>query len=309
MIKRTLAIFTLLCLALSSRAQQDPMYSHYVFNGLIINPAYAGTADALRASVLYRNQWANIPGSPKTGIFSVDSPIRNEKIGLGLTMSFDKIGVTSHSAINGIYSYRIKFKNSTLLFGLQAGVGFFTTDFSSVDYTDGNDPDVAFQTNYHDVLPNIGFGAWYYTGKFYAGFSVPQVAGYAIQKAIYNDTERANLDLANHYMLTAGYLFDISSDVKLKPSVLLKYVSGAPLEFDLNAIAWFYDLLALGVSYRSLASLNFISQFRVTDQLSLGYAYEYATTELNNFSNGSHEIMLQYLFSFSQKKVLTPRYF
>lgn len=309
MIRKILFALIAIIAVQPGRAQQDPMYSHYIFNGLIINPAYAGTGEALRATVLYRNQWANIPGAPKTGIFSADSPIRNEKIGTGINIGFDKIGVTSHTSITGIYSYRIKLKKSTIALGLQGGVGFFTTDFTSVDYSDGTDPDIAFQANYHDVLPNIGFGAYYYTDRFYAGFSVPQVAGYAIQNAIYKNSDRAHLDLANHYMLTAGYLFDLTSDIKLKPSVLARFVAGAPVEFDLNAVAWFYDLLALGVSYRSMASVNFISQLRITSQFSLGYGFEYSTTELNNFSNGSHEIMLQYLFSFTQKKVLTPRYF
>jgi type IX secretion system PorP/SprF family membrane protein len=308
--KKTLSIVLfLLGFSIITFAQQDPMYSQYVFNGLIINPAYAGTRDILCASILYRDQWENIPGSPKTGIFSIDAPIQNKNVGLGMTVEFDKIGISTHTAFNGIYSYRLRFAQSSLVFGLQAGVGFSNSNFSSVKYSDGTQNDIAFQNNFHDVLPNFGFGLYYYSNKFYAGFSIPQIAGYAIQNALYHKTESAYLDLANHYFINTGYLFDITSDIKAKPSVLLKYVKGAPVEMDLNGIVWFYDLIAAGVSYRSMASLDFILQFRATHQISIGYAYEYATTKLNTFSSGSHEIMLQYFFDYSHSKIVTPRFF
>jgi type IX secretion system PorP/SprF family membrane protein len=308
--KKTLSIVLfLLGFSIITFAQQDPMYSQYVFNGLIINPAYAGTRDVLCASILYRDQWENIPGSPKTGIFSIDAPIQNKNVGLGMTVEFDKIGISTHTAFNGIYSYRLRFAQSSLVFGLQAGVGFSNSNFSSVKYSDGTQNDIAFQNNFHDVLPNFGFGLYYYSNKFYAGFSIPQIAGYAIQNALYHKTESAYLDLANHYFINTGYLFDITSDIKAKPSILLKYVKGAPVEMDLNGIVWFYDLIAAGVSYRSMASLDFILQFRATHQISIGYAYEYATTKLNTFSSGSHEIMLQYFFDYSHSKIVTPRFF
>jgi type IX secretion system PorP/SprF family membrane protein len=307
--KTLLIVLFLLGFSIITIAQQDPMYSQYVFNGLIINPAYAGTRDVLCASILYRDQWESIPGAPKTGIFSIDAPIQNKNVGIGMTVEFDRIGISSHTAFNGIYSYRLRFDQSSLVFGLQAGVGFSSSNFSSVRYTDGTQNDIAFQNNFHDVLPNFGFGLYYFSNKFYAGFSIPQIAGYAIQNALYHKTESAYLDLANHYFINTGFLFDITSDIKAKPSLLLKYVRGAPVEMDLNGIVWFYDLIAAGVSYRSLASLDFILQFRATHQISIGYAYEYATTRLNSFSSGSHEIMLQYFFDFSHSKIVTPRFF
>ena len=290
-------------------AQQDPMYSQYVFNGLIINPAYAGSHNVLSTTLLYRNQWVNIPGAPKTGAFSIDAPVKNQKVGLGLNVEFDKIGVTNYSGINGAYSYKIKFSKGALNFGVQAGVGFYNSNFTSVKYSDGGISDEAFQNNYHDLMPTFGFGMYYYTDRFYAGLSIPQIAGHAIQKALYSNSESAHLDLANHYFITSGYLFDLSPDMKFKPSVLLKYVGGAPIEIDLNSIVWFYDILALGVSYRSLASVDFLCQIRLSNRLYLGYAYEYATNSLKHFSSGSHEIMLQYVFDFSHGKIVTPRFF
>ncbi|HEX3009359.1 MAG TPA: type IX secretion system membrane protein PorP/SprF, partial [Bacteroidales bacterium] len=292
MIKRINIILLMLGITMNLVAQQDAMYSQYVFNGLIINPAYAGTREMLSTTLLYRNQWVNVPGAPKTGLFSIDTPLKNRKVGLGLNMDFDKIGITSHSGVTGIYSYKIKFEKSLLSFGLQAGVGFSNSNFTAVDYSETGQSDEAFQSDFKYVLPNFGFGMYYYSDRFYAGFSVPQIAGRSIQKAISGNSEAAHLDLANHYLITSGYLFNLSPDIKFKPSVLLKYVNGAPVEIDINGIAWFYDIIALGASYRSLASVNLVAQVRVTNQLYLGYVYEYATTKLRTFSIGSHEFML-----------------
>lgn len=308
--KKILVLLLSLSLTAGAFAQQDPMYSQYVFNGLVLNPAYAGAREVLCATALYRNQWLNIPGAPKTGLFSIDAPYKNQKVGLGLNVEFDKIGVTNHTAISGAYSYKLKFEHSTLSLGIQAGVGFSTANLTSVKYNEGGtQDDNAFSSNYNEVLPNFGFGLYYFTDKFYAGFSIPQIAGRTLQRAINGKAESAHLDLANHYFLTSGYLFNVSPDVKIKPSVLLKYVGGAPLEMDVNGVVWFYDLLALGVSYRSLASVDFLAQIKVSKQFYVGYAYEQAANGMSSFAGGSHEIMLQYLFDFSRAKIVTPRYF
>lgn len=300
----------MLLFTLKAMSQQDPMYSQYIFNGLVLNPAYAGSRDVLTSTVLYRNQWISIPGAPKTGMFTIDAPIKSQKVGVGLNVEFDKIGVTNHTGINGAYSYRINFSKSALSFGVQAGVGFMNTSFTDVKYNeDGTRNDGAFMDNYHELLPNFGFGLYFFSDRFFAGFSIPQIAGRTLQKAISSNADGSHLDLANHYFLSSGYLFDLSPDVKLKPSVLLKYVAGAPMEIDVNGMVWFYDMLALGVSYRSLSSLNFLGQIRLTEQLRLGYAYEYATTSLSGLSGGSHEIMLQYQFDFAKGKIVTPRFF
>ena len=301
----------LLTLSISMRvfAQQDPMYSQYIFNGLLINPAYAGTREVLNATMLYRNQWVNIPGAPKTGIFSIDSPVRNQKIGIGLNVSFDKIGVTSHSAITGIYAYKLRFSQSSLTFGIQAGVGFFYSNNTSVK-TDNTQIDVAFQTDYKETLPNFGVGMYYQANRFFAGFSIPQMLGAEIHQAIYGNQQN-DLDfvLVNHYFLSSGYLFDLNPDLKFQLYTLLKFVDGAPIEGDVNGILWISDSIAFGLSYRSIASVGFLGQVKINKQLSLGYAYEYSTTQLKDFTSGSHEIVLRYQFDFSRGKILTPRFF
>lgn len=302
-------IMLLLGISATAFSQQDAMYSEYMFNGLIINPAYAGTRGALNATLLYRNQWVNIPGAPKTGLFSIDAPFKNQKVGLGMNVEFDRIGITDHTGVSGVYSYKLKMEHGALTMGVQGGVGFSNSNYTRVKYTDGTQNDEAFQNDFREVLPNFGFGLYYATDKFFAGLSIPQIAGNTLQKAIYGNAESAHLDLANHYFLSSGYLFSVTSDFKLQPSVLLKYVGGAPMEADVNAVAWFYDILGVGVSYRSMASLNFLSQLRISNQLSIGYAFEHATNKMGSFSGGSHEIMLQYLFDFSRNKIVTPRFF
>ncbi len=310
MTKTIYIVIILLGISLNSIAQQDPMYSEYVFDGLIINPAYAGTRDFLNTALLFRDQWLNIPGAPKTGMLSIDAPLRNQRVGIGLNVESDVIGVTSFTNVTGDYSYKLKFPNSSLNLGIQLGVGFTNSNLTSVLYNNGGGPsDPAFQSNYHVALPIFGFGIYYYSDKFFAGVSIPEIAGYSIQKALYGNSDNINLDLSNHFFFYTGYLINLSPDVKFKPSVLLKYVNGSPIEMDLNGVFWFYDFIALGFSYRSLASIDFLAQVRITDQLYLGYAYEYPTTALSTFSSGSHEIMLQYLFDFSHARIITPRFF
>ena len=287
------------------------MYSQYVFNGLLINPAYAGSREVLNATALYRNQWVNIPGAPKTGAFSLDSPVKNQKVGLGLNVIFDKIGVTNHTGISGIYSYKVYFADQSVLsFGLQAGVNFFNSTNTEVRYANDSHIDPAFQRDYHRILPDFSFGTYFHTDRFYAGVSVMDLLGKSIENLIYpNMANDLNIQQEDHFFLNVGYFFDLSPEVHFQPSFLLKYVAGAPLEGDINAVLQFYDLLALGVSYRSYASADFLMQVKVSKQLSVGYSYEYSTNELSNFTSGSHEIVLRYQFDFSQGKIVTPRFF
>jgi type IX secretion system PorP/SprF family membrane protein len=311
MLKRFTILFLFLVLAARVFAQQDPMYSQYVFNGLLINPAYAGSREVLNATALYRNQWINIPGAPKTGAFSLDSPLKNQKVALGLNVIFDKIGVTHHTDLSGLYSYKIYFSDQSVLsFGLQAGVGFYNSTNTEVIYTDNNQIDPAFQEDYHRILPNFSFGTYFHSDRFYAGVSVMDILGKTIENQIYpNMANDLNINVVSHFFFNTGYLFDLSPDVHFQPSVLVKYVAGAPIEGDINVVLQFYNLLAFGLSYRSYASVDFLMQVKISNQLSLGYSYEYSTNELSNFTSGSHEIVLRYQFDFSKGKILTPRFF
>jgi type IX secretion system PorP/SprF family membrane protein len=310
MIKRIIVVSLFISLTAKVFAQQDPMYSQYVFNGMLINPAYAGTREVINAVALYRNQWVNVPGAPKTGVFSIDSPVRNQKVGVGMNLVVDKIGVTSHTGFAGIYSYKLYFNKSTLSFGLQGGVGFYNSNNTEVQLGDGTAVDPAFMTDYHMVLPNFSIGTYYHSDRFYAGFSVMDILGNTIQGKLYpNVSNDLSINIVSHFFLTSGYLFDLTPNVRFQPSFLLKYVAGAPVEGDITAIVSFYDLLSFGVSWRSNASLDALTQVKINQSLSLGYSYEYTTNELTSFTSGSHEIVLRYQLAGRNQRFVSPRYF
>jgi type IX secretion system PorP/SprF family membrane protein len=285
-------------------AQQESLYSQYMFNSLPINPAYAGSHDYLSATVIARKQWLKIDGAPSTQTVSIHAPINKSRMGLGLTAVNDKIGVTSNTGLYGAYAYRIKFKKSILSLGLQVGFTNYVSRFSQLEVRTPNDP--AFATD--DIrffLPNFGGGAYYYTEKFYAGFSVPHILDHLGHKSnvAYNAVQY------QHYFFTTGYVASLSPQLKLKPSVLVRMVEGAPLQADINTTLMINDVLWLGVSYRTATSLNFIVQAMLTDQLSLGYAYDSALNKFRTVASASHEVMLNYRFIYYRKNVIAPRYF
>ena len=308
--KRLSVLLLFLSLAARVFGQQDPMYSQYIFNGLLINPAYAGTRELFNATLLYRNQWVNIPGAPVTGVFSVDSPIESQKVGLGLKLTVDKIGVTSHTGISGIYSYKLYFPKSVLSFGLEAGIGFYNSNLSEVVYSQDSQNDPAFQRSSHYVLPNFNFGMYYHTDRYYAGLSVTDILGKSIQDKLNpNMVGDVGIHIVDHFFLTSGYLFDLAPGIGFQPSFLLKYVPGAPLEGDINAVLLLHDLIAVGLSWRSSASVNFMTEITINKNLKLGYSYEYSTNELSNFTSGSHEIVLRYQFANTKRQFVSPRYY
>lgn len=286
-------------------AQQESLYSQYMFNSLPLNPAYAGSHEYLSATVLARKQWLKIEGAPATQTMSAHAPVYKSKMGLGLTAVNDKIGVTSNTGLYGAYAYRIKFTKSILSFGLQVGFTNYVSRFSKLEVRTPNDPAFA-EDDVRFFLPNFGGGIYYYTNKFYAGFSVPHILDHLGSKS---NIVAANSIQSQHYFLTSGFVATLSPQLKLKPSVLIKAIQGAPLQADLNTTLMINEVLWLGVSYRTATSLNFIIQAMLTDQLSLGYAYDSALNKIRNVSVASHEVMLNYRFIYYHKNVIAPRYF
>lgn len=309
--KKTLLFFLLLVASLPLWAQQDPMYSQYMFNGLVLNPAYAGSREAINVTALHRTQWVGIPGAPTTTTFSAHAPVKKDNIGLGLIFVNDRIGVTETNNLGFNYAYMIKMSKGVLSLGLQASVMQYRADFTSVIHSFSPDVfDPSFSSVVNRWLPNFGTGAYYRTDRFYVGLSMPNILtnnlnGETNVAFIGNNRARQY----RHAFLTSGYVFDITKGLKLRPSFLLKYVDGAPLELDLNANLWLYDMFAVGLSYRSFDSIDALFEFQVTPQLSLGYAYDYTLTPLGRFTSGTHEIMIRYEFGFGKSRIITPRYF
>lgn len=286
-----------------SHAQQQAMYTQYMFNGLAINPAYAGSQGGLSITALGRKQWVGFDGAPSTETFSVHSPVGNRKIAWGVLLSHDNIGVTDQYAACGMYAYRVKMPKGTLSAGLQVGVDSYRAGLSRVLVRQSGDDFFAFD-DVQGVLPNFGAGLYYSTQRFYAGFSMPRLLTNA-----YPGYDGSRARQYQHWFFSTGYVFDINRDLKLKPNLLVKAVAGAPLEFDLNANLLIKEKFWVGASYRSLDAISGLVEFQATQQFKFGYAYDYALTDLGRYHGGTHEIMLNYILSFKKTKITSPRYF
>lgn len=308
--KKYITIVLVLISVFSDRvqAQQEAMYSQYMFNTLAINPAYAGSRNVTSATALYRNQWVGIQGAPETITVSLDAPMNNKKVGLGLQVFNDKIGITNTTGAFGSYAYRIRLNKGTLAFGLQAGASQYRADFQSVSLNSNPSNDVAFSENVNKVLLNFGAGIYYNTDRFYMGFSSPQILNNKLSNL---KVENANVysGQALHLFFATGYVFPLGDVLALKPSILVKGVKGAPIEADLNATLWINDVIAFGLQYRTEADMAAMVELQATPQIRIGYSYDRSLTKLVQYNSGSHEIMLRYEFGFRKGKLLSPRYF
>lgn len=307
--RKTLLVFMVL-LSFKAIAQQDAMYTQYMFNTLAINPAYAGSRDFTSATALYRKQWLGIDGAPETQTFSIDGPLKNEKVGLGFQAFNDNLGVNKTTGAYLTYAYRLLMDNSTLAFGIQAGVSRFSANYQNVDLGSDGLPDQAYASNVTKFMPNFGAGIYFNTDKFYAGLSLPHFFNNSLNKDSYFVTDGLVARQYLHLFLSTGYVFDLSDNLKLKPNVLLKGVRGAPLQADLNASLYMFDVVSFGLSYRTEADLSALAEVQIYDKLRLGYAYDRSTSSLQKFNDGSHEIMLRLIIGEKkQRAILNPRYF
>ncbi len=302
-------IFTAFFLFISAVAfsQQMPAISQYMFNGLVLNPAYAGSKPFTSATLMVRKQWAGFKGSPTTQTASIHGALENKKVGLGLFISNDHAGVTNRNDMYGSYSYHIATGNGQLALGLQGGFSYLKSLVSDLEVNDPNDPVYAVNT-VSNVLPNFGAGAYYYSELFYAGFSVPSLLSYNPDQSLSLDIEGSHR-ITRHYYLTSGYVFSLGEQVKLKPSILLKYVKNAPLQLDLNANLLLNNIVWIGASYRTGDAIALIGEYQLTKKLRIGYSFDYTLTKLRSYSAGSHEFMLGYDFGYQVPKLKTPRYF
>jgi type IX secretion system PorP/SprF family membrane protein len=299
---------TLLLLLISSSisAQQEMSISQYMFNGLFLNPAYAGSHDYMTASATVRSQWVKFEGAPQTGVFGIDGRLRSEPMGLGLTVSTDKIGITTTNEIYGIYSFHIRTGvKSQLSFGVKAGIMNFQENMDHLIYWDN---DQVFANNTSMYFPKFGFGMYYYSEKYYAGFSAPTLLAYDPGNNFNLDIEKSTF-LRRHYYLTGGYIFEISEDVKLKPFALVKYVHSAPLQIDLNLSAVFLDRYWIGAGYRMNSNFTGLLMLQINDNLRIGYAYDLMHAELSKFAGATHEVHIGWDFGGHLRKIKSVRYF
>ncbi len=296
-----------LTLPLTLFSQQDPHHTQYMFNGLSINPAYAGSRGTISGMLFYRNQWTGFEGAPVTQSFSFHMPTAKKRAGFGFNVMNDKIGYTSQQWLTGSYAFIIPVKeNASLALGLRGGVMNYRVNWNEVTATDLNDPIVA--GNVRSVLmPNVGTGLYFSTPRMYAGLSMPHILNTPLRRS---DTgSDAVARLYRHAYFTAGYVLGLENQVQWKPSILLKYSPGAPLEVDVNLMALIARRFWIGASWRSGDAVAAMIDFQIARHLRLGYAFDYSITELRKFHNGSHELLLG--FEIFPKRALTksPRYF
>lgn len=287
------------------------MLSQYMFNQMVVNPGYAGSKPYISADALYRRQWVDFPGSPRTETFSIHGPVGLTNMGLGLGIANDHIGVQNNLDVYISYSYHLKLTDAIKLgLGIRGGLTFFTAHNEDLIYWDPNDR--VFPTEpQNNTMPNAGAGAFLYHRLWYAGLSVPNLLSFDPNRPLTINTDDTKLieHKVRHYYITGGYVFEINEDVVLKPSVLIKYTWNVPVQADINMNALLMERLWLGVSYRTGDSFVGLVGINLTQQLRLGYAYDFTTTDIKKYSNGTHEITLGYDFGYDITKMKTPRYF
>jgi len=286
-----------------SYAQQDAQFTQYMYNTININPAYAGSRGALSMFALYRTQWVGLDGAPVTSTVSMNTPLNESNLGLGISLINDKIGPTTENTISADLSYTIPTSDTwNLSFGIKATANLFDLDATKLNPAQAADPSLQ---NYSTFSPNIGAGLYWHSDKAYIGFSIPNF----IQTNRYDDNEVAIFKERISYYLIGGLVFDLSDTVKFKPAILTKMIEGAPLQVDASANFMFFDKLMLGASYRWSAALSAMVGFQVSDGLYVGYGYDKETTNLDNYNSGSHEIFLRYELFKNNNKITTPRFF
>jgi len=295
-------------------AQQDAQYTQYMYNTMSVNPAYAGSRGQLSIAALYRSQWVGLDGAPKTQTLNLHSPIRNSKLGYGISIVNDNIGdgVVQETYFDAVISYTLDVsQEGKLSFGLKAGGSLLNLDFESLRNFD-SEP-IQGDNIENNFSPNVGLGLYYHTNRFYAGLSAPNL----LESDYFDNSQRdansvqfLSTERINFYLIT-GYVFDLNSNTKFKPALLTKVVSGAPIQLDLSASFLFNEKFSLGAAYRWDAAVSALFGFQVSEQLMIGLAYDRETTELGStaFNDGSFEVFLRFELIKSFQRLVSPRFF
>lgn len=309
-------ILILLISALGSMkmySQQDPQYTQYMYNTVVINPAYAGNRGVTSIVGLHRSQWVGLDGAPRTQSFSIHSPVGESNIGLGLSIVNDALGPAQETYIGGDFSYTINTSSrGRLSFGLKAGGHILDVDLSKLSIADRNDP--RFSQNVDNKFsPVIGAGVYYHGDKFYAGLSVPNLieTEHFDRSTNNNNSSSFIAEERLHYYGIIGYAFDVSSQLKFKPSALVKAVVGAPLQVDATANFLLMQKLHMGIAYRWDAAWSGLVGFQVSDSMLIGLTYDRESTDLGNttYNDGSFEVFLRFELFKEYDRMLTPRFF
>ena len=295
--------------AISSYAQQDAQFTQYMYNTININPAYAGSRGVLSVFALHRTQWVGLDGAPSTNSFSINTPVNNSNIGLGLSFINDRIGPSDDNSISADVSYSVKTSETfKLSFGVKATANLLNIDFSKVSKYNPYDNLAQYNID-NKFSPNIGAGIYYHSNKTYVGFSVPNF----LETEHYNKSSTSpSKSVASermHYHFIAGHVFDLNESIKFKPALLTKLVQGAPLQVDASANFMFNEKFVLGAAYRWDAAASLMAGFQINKSWYIGYGYDLETTKLANYNSGSHEIFLRFELFNNIDNLISPRFF
>jgi type IX secretion system PorP/SprF family membrane protein len=304
---RYLLFLLVLALHMGARAQQQPLVTQYMFNGLVLNPAYTGSHESLTLTASYRRQWTGLRGAPQTQFFSAHSPVGTSRSALGLVASHDKVGPIHQTTFFATYAYRIPVSRyGKLAVGGQAGLTSYQVKLSSVDVVTSNQSvDPAFAADQSRLFTNLGLGIYYYDRRTYVGLSLPTV----VDNRWADDEDRVSGHQQRHYYLSAGHVLDISTKLKLKPNVLFRYAENGSFQYDINTNLLINDVLWVGASYRMNDAVDGLLELLVNDQLRIGYSYGYSISNLSAVQSGTHEVTVNYRVRLKKHVVLSPRYF
>jgi type IX secretion system PorP/SprF family membrane protein len=307
--KKLLLIFMLSCCG-QTFAQQDALYSQYMFNPFAVNPAYAGSRSSYSTVLLQRFQWLGIDGAPLTGSFAIHAPTTKWNLVWGAGIVVDKIGPTMNTNFGGTIGYQIKMKKAKLTLALRGGAYHVALDRGALKFKDLNDQfNIANGGFDQTTVPSFDFGAYYFTKKFYVGMSMNHLSGGKIAFKDAGLADSAGLFLRQHVFITSGYAIDVNPNIVMKPSIMAKYAFGAPPNIDLNFSTLFYKRIWFGLSLRSSASVVLMTDINITDFMRIGYAFDYAFTKIQSYvTGGSHEIFIGFDFNLKKNTSVSPRY-
>ncbi|KAF0195560.1 MAG: membrane protein [Bacteroidetes bacterium] len=296
----------LLFFSVSAFAQQDPLFSQYMFNKLLLNPAYTGSREVLTVDLLDRYQWVGIDGAPRTFTVGAHMATRNKKVGLGVYAYRDAIGPMVNQGLMASYAYRLLMPGGSLSFGLQAGFKYFDFDWTQMNV---EDPDYVF--NPQDVqrfTPDANFGIYYQSRRYFAGLSSKQLFQNEYGKS-YSGDKTTYTKLLRHFYAMGGAAFPIDDKIVFRPSMLVKFVKNAPIQLDVNASILFDNIFWVGASYRTEQAVVLLTEFRISKSVRVGYSYDIYFGPLLPYNKGSHEIRLGFDLDFMNERTLTPRFF
>jgi len=310
-IMKKLMIIVILFTGTATFAQQDVLFTQYMYDKLEYNPAYAGSQDLFAMDMLTRIQWVGITGAPKTISFTAHTPLKDPHIGLGFDAIRDELGPSTNYGVKGSFAYRVIFPTSKLCFGVAAGIQYADINWNALDPKDQNDYELSNHVK-NKVVPDVDFGIYYYGTQFYVGLSSKHLLQnqMVVESTSPADAENSYTKLMRQFYGMAGGAFPLGDNVVFLPSILCKYVQNSPFQTDLNVSFMIHNVLTLGASYRTDAAACLLAEVNITKSLTFGYSYDIWFNALQSYNKGSHEIHLGcYLDIFDKNRMLTPRYF